>query len=75
MKLNEYVKILSEKKLSVLEFNWLWMWYEVCGALHTDKGLWMAQNSRGGDELFFSTVDSSHGQEMSLVHHNSSRNS
>lgn len=55
------------------------MQYEVCSALYTDEdvyacNLWIAQNSCG-DELFFSSVDSSHGQEMSLVHHNSSRNS
>lgn len=55
MKSNEYVKILREKKLNVLEFSWLG--YEACRVLHTDGGvcactLWTPQNS-GGDELFF----------------------
>jgi len=56
------------------------MRYEVCSALHADEGvracnLWMPQNSQGGEELFFGSVDSSHGQEMSPVHRNSARNS
>lgn len=40
MKLNEHLKVLSEKRLSVLEWNCLGLQYEVCGVLHTDEDVY-----------------------------------